>query len=301
MDRKKLFCFLLLAFPAIIFAEYSVRLEETVDKNKITIGDRVHADIKVVMPENFALVAPEKAETLGEWSIKDVQTYQDTKNLTKHIKYTLTAYTTGEILIPEITVKFLDSNQKEEQIKTQPVKIIIESVLDKVKGRPALRDIAPVMPLKVPVAVYLMWFLISLAAIAGAGIWYYFYRKKIAEEIPENLPPLIPPDVVALEELEKLKNSDLLKKGKIKEFYIKLIDIIRDYLSAVYKIETRDRTTSEIYSELKRKEHEKKKLAFIREFLGEGDLVKFAKFLPDEKICWQDFEVGKNIIIDKYV
>ena len=301
MDKRHLIIALSILMPTFLFAEYSVRLEESVDRNKATIGDRVNCDIKVVMPDGFALKLPDKVESLGEWSVKGIQAYQDKKDLSKHIKYTLTAYTTGELLIPEITVKFFDENQKEEEIKTQPVKITIESVLSKVKGPLGLRDIAPVMPLPVPASVYLMWFVIILLIIGSAGAGYYYYMKKNALLIPENLPPPVPPDQTALEALEKLKNSTLIKDRKIKEFYIQLVDIIRDYLSGVYRVESRDRTTGEIYSELKRREHDKKKLAYIREFLEEGDLVKFAKYFPDEKICWQDFETGTNIVKGKGV
>jgi len=295
---KKIFYLLLILFVSgvVMFADDNVKVEQAVDREKITIGDRIHFDIKVNIPQTYALQVPEKSENLGEWSVKDIQVYEDKKDLSKHIKYTLTAYTTGEMLIPETIVKYIDDKQKENQIKTQGMKVNIESVLSKVKGQPGLRDIAPVMSLEVPLSVYLMWFLLISVILAGAGIGYYYYKKSHAVTMPENLPPPIPPDVLAFEALEKLKNSNLIKDRKIKEFYIILIDIVRDFLKGVYGIETRDRTTSEIYSELKKKEHEKKKLAFIREFLEEGDLVKFAKYFPDEKICWQDFETGKNII-----
>ncbi len=61
-------------------------------------------------------------------------------------------------------------------------------------------------------------------------------------------------------------------------------------------IDTRDKTTGEIFHELKKKERDKKKLNYIREFLEEGDFVKFAKYRPDEKVCWQDFNTAINIV-----
>src|SRR5271157_2771331 len=147
---RRILPLILVLSAQVVYAGYSVRLEETTDKNKITIGDRINCDIKVVMPDSFSLKEPEKTAELGEWSVKEISAYEDKKDLSKHIKYTLTAYTTGEVLIPVITVKFFDDKQKEESIKTQPVEITIESVLSKVKGPLGLRDIAPVMALQVP-------------------------------------------------------------------------------------------------------------------------------------------------------
>lgn len=294
---RKIIIFLILLIAQVSFADDTVRIEQSVDVSTITIGDRINLDVKIFIPEDYALKEPERTETLGEWSVKDVRSYQDTKDTSKHIKYTLTAYTTGQITIPELAIKYIDNKQKESEIRTRSVNISIESVISKVKGQPALRDIAPVMKLKVPASVYIMWTAIILAILGLGGVFYYLYRKKKAKVLPEDLPPPIPPDVLALEALEKLKKTSLIKDGKIKEYYVILIDIVRDFLSGTYRIETRDMTTGEIMAGLKKKEHDKARLSYIRDFLEEGDLVKFAKYRPDEKDCWKDFETAREIVI----
>ena len=108
--------------------------------------------------------------------------------------------------------------------------------------------------------------------------------------------PSVPPYQTALEELAKLKNSGLLDEGKIKEFYITLTEIIRKYLGAVYSIDTLDKTTGEIYQELRQAVADKKALVFIKDFFEACDLVKFAKYRPEPKEAWEDFEKAKKII-----
>jgi hypothetical protein len=125
---------------------------------------------------------------------------------------------------------------------------------------------------------------------------YKRYRKNNVSNIKEPEKPKIPPDQTALAELLKLKESNLLKEGRIKEFYIALTDIIRDFISAKYSIATRDRTTAEIYHDLRTKMPDKKALSSIKDFFEICDLVKFAKYRPDETACLEDLESGKTIV-----
>ena len=100
----------------------------------------------------------------------------------------------------------------------------------------------------------------------------------------------------AITALETLKKSGLAEEGKMKEFYIALSDIIRTYLGAVYSVDTLDKTTGEIYRELRAEVADKKALVFIKEFFEDCDLVKFAKYRPEPKTAWADFERAERIV-----
>jgi hypothetical protein len=123
-----------------------------------------------------------------------------------------------------------------------------------------------------------------------------FYRKKKIGDIftEEGLPR--PPDEVAYERLEKLQAMNLLKEGKIKEYYVIISEIIRKYLEARYKITVLDKTTYELYCEMRRVSVDKKHISLIKEFLEECDLVKFAKYSPDEATISKDYETARRII-----
>lgn len=290
----------LLCFPAV-FSEQTaekVNLQSNTDKNVMTIGDNLLLYVNLTYPQNYKLAISSNPPDIKNWEVKelkkDIKPPKDNKEQLS-LTYTLTTFTTGEVLIPEIAFVYKDETGKENQIKTNPTKINVESMLEKNEDKGDIRDIVPPFYLRVSLMTYILWLLAISAVIYGLYFWYKRYRKNNVSNIKEPEKPKTPPEEIALAELEKLKNSNLLKEGRIKEFYIILTDIIRDFISAEYSIATRDRTTAEIYQDL-RKMPDKKALSNIKDFFEVCDLVKFAKYRPDEVSCLQDLESGKSIV-----
>lgn len=278
-------------------ADENVSASAKLDKNHITIGDQVNYTVTLASPLDYKLAAPEKKAQLGLWDVKDLKVFQEKKDkLYTYLNYTLAAFTTGEVTIPELTFQFTDNKNEQAGVTISSMPVTVESVLGLVKGAPALRDIKPPLYLKIPVGVYLLWIIIAAVILTGAWLWYQNYRKRLPQLPMGPVEPPVPPFQAAKEELEKLKNSNLVKEGMIKEFYIALTDIIRRYLGAVYSIDTLDKTTAEIYQLLRAGEQDKKALVLIRDFFEECDFVKFAKYRPEEKIIRQDFEKAEKIV-----
>lgn len=288
---------ILLSVFLTLNAEQSITASAKADKARITIGDRVNYLVTLASPRDFKFSEPQKQERLGPWDIKGLKTYQEEKDaLNTYLNYTLTTYTTGQVLIPEILFRFSAPDNSELTVKTSSLTITVESVLGLVKGEAGLRDLKPPLALKIPLAAILFWLAIITATLYGAWLWYQNYRKKLHPELFAPQVPVVPPLETATLELERLKNSGLLKEGRVKEFYIALSDIIRKYLGAIYSFEAMDKTTAEIYQSLKHKIANKKALIAVKEFFEECDLVKFAKYRPDEKTAWQDFNKADTIV-----
>ena len=98
-----------------------------------------------------------------------------------------------------------------------------------------------------------------------------------------------------MQQLEELKNKNLVEKGQIKDYYDSLSDILRYYVSRVYKIDGLEKTTKELFSLLKDKmdiENNRE----LRCFLINCDFVKFAKVIPSQEDTQKDFEQAKNFV-----
>jgi hypothetical protein len=283
--------------PVLFASTDNVSASAKLDTNRITIGDQVNYTVTLANPPDYTLSAPAKPAQIGQWDVKDLKVSQENKDkLYSYINYTLTTFTTGQVIIPEMTFQLTDNNNSQFNVAIQSVTVTVDSVLGLVKGTPGLRDIKPPLYLVIPLGVYLFWLLIAAVALTGAWLWYQNYRKRLPQLPAGPIVPPVPPFQAAKEELEKLRNSNLIKEGMIKEFYIALTDIIRKYLGAVYSIDTMDKTTAEIYQQLRAQEQDKKALILIRDFFEECDFVKFAKYRPEEKIIWDDFEKAEQII-----
>ncbi|MEI8218608.1 MAG: hypothetical protein WCG51_06155 [Elusimicrobiota bacterium] len=292
---KYILCGVLLLLASFAFAGQP-DVQFSVDRSTITIGDPVRGDIAVTLSSGTTLAPPEKPAEIGPWTVQDLATAPDSRDpLVTHIIYTLTTYTTGQVVIPPIAVVVDPAHA----LKTQPITITVASVLDTSAPAGDIRDIKPPLTMRLPLSAYVPWIVLALAILGGASWWYRRYQKRLAAKFPQPEVPRVPPEQLALERLAQLTASPLLSEGNIHEFYIILSDIIRDYLAGVYAIETRDMTTGEIYAQLRLKETDKKIRLNIKSFFDACDLVKFAKYRPDASGAGRDFEQAENIVTGK--
>jgi hypothetical protein len=285
---------LLLASP--LFAA-SLDINVKVDKDKITIGERIRYDVEVEYDEGITPEPLSIGENLGEFEIKDYRIEEPKKNKdgrwVSRVSYVLSAYTIGEFTIFPITVKYKDTNGAEHEISSDEIKINVE----KVKRNPDDKD--DIRPLKNPVEIksgFPRWLAVffALVIIAAVLTWVYFRRKKTL--VAKSILPPRPPEEMAFEELNALAGMRLVEKGLVKEYYIRMSDIIRRYIEARYKILALDRTTWELYQEMRIKRIERQHSDMIRDFLEECDLVKFAKYVPTQKEIEEIYKRAKEIV-----
>ena len=124
---------------------------------------------------------------------------------------------------------------------------------------------------------------------------YKYIKKKKRKPTQEEIIQSIPPKEYALKQLDELTALNLIENGHIKEYYDKLSDIIRFYVSRTYFVDGMEKTTTELYSMLKNKitlEQNRE----LKNYLINCDFVKFAKFIPDRDDIKKDFDTAKGFI-----
>ncbi len=136
-------------------------------------------------------------------------------------------------------------------------------------------------------------FILILAALAT--IAFIYFRKNKKQE-KKSFKPSKPPEEIAREALKVLKEMKLIEKGLVKEYYIRLSDIIRAYIENRYRIFAMDRTTWELFQEMKSKKIEHLHIDKINDFLEDCDMVKFAKYTPGEKEIEEAYKKAEEII-----
>ena len=120
--------------------------------------------------------------------------------------------------------------------------------------------------------------MLGVALIAGL-IWYY--RKRPEKEVViEAAKPGIPAHTLAVSKLKGLREKKLWQRGEVKQYYIELSDILREYIEKRYMIKTHEKTTDEIFAGLKYIDIAKENKNILRQILTLSDLVKFAKEKP---------------------
>ena len=118
----------------------------------------------------------------------------------------------------------------------------------------------------------------------GFRLWrkYDTYRKREKEE-PVDPELLRPADEVALEKLDEIKAAKIWKDGKVKEYQTELTDVVREYISRRFGVQSTEKTSDETLRAMKPL-IEKDLFERLKGMLQLADLVKFAKWhtTPDE-------------------
>lgn len=301
---KHLLVFLtvLTLIPALCFAkdaDFSDKLplevSASVDKDKVTIGDKITYTLTVQAPKNIEINFPEFAQNLGDFAVKDFGSSERGwfKAKTYRQWYVLDTYVSGKYLIPPSLIKYRKGGEEEwQEASTDEVSIEVESILESAEDKRDIREIAGPIEFLVKIPWY-VWVIIALIVLAIGFVFFLFKRKKAKSTI---IPPR-PAHEIAYEALEALRQKEYLKRKEYKLYYIELSDIVRRYLENRFNLRAPEMTTEEFLNSVKDDKalsYEHKSL--LRDFLSHCDLVKFAKYEPAEKEADLSFESAKKLI-----
>jgi len=296
--EKIVLLLLLFLINPLIAQQGKISISSGVDRDVITIGDLINYNISVAHDKAIKVEYPGLGVNLGAFEIRDYKIFEPEevdKKIVNKVEYVITTFDTGNYVIPPITVSYFSSDSIEKELKTDIIKIRVNSV--KPSEAKDIKDIKPPMEIKVDYRRYIYYGLAGLGAVLLACILiFYFKKRKRGEEIiPKRRKPIKPAHIEAIEELEKLINSNLLSDGRVKEFYIIISEIIRRYIENRYFIYALEMTTNQVYDSLYNIDVDKENIELIYEFLSSCDLVKFAKYIPEEdenkKVIEQAFDI----------
>ena len=260
-----------------------ISVESKVDKATITIGDRIIYTLIIKSDPEIKLDPIPLGSNLGTFEVKDYKSYPEEKDkdgkIINRSEYNITTFTTGEYVIPPIEIIYSDPKKEKKSISSERIFITVKSVGATQAEMEDIRGLKP--PINIKGGNQIFYIVLILIIAAAVSAWFYIRSKAKALKIPEIPEELKKPAwEVAYSELNELKESDLLKKKLIKQFYIILSEIIRKYIQRRFQIVALDRTTTEIKQELKGIKIDSKIIEQIHQFLLDCDLVKFAKFIP---------------------
>tara|TARA_B110000467_G_scaffold155868_1_gene168691 strand:- start:1715 stop:2341 length:627 start_codon:yes stop_codon:yes gene_type:complete len=141
---------------------------------------------------------------------------------------------------------------------------------------------------------WVLWLFVAVAALVVTGVAAWFVRRRLARRSEELAPPPPPPPhVVAWERLQRALG--LIHEAE--QFCTEVSQIIRVYLEERFNLHAPDRTTEEFLFELQSSQRlicEHKQL--LADFLGECDMVKFAKAEPPEQELLNLHEAASRLV-----
>ncbi|MHC1704590.1 MAG: hypothetical protein AB9846_11830 [Tenuifilaceae bacterium] len=281
---------ILIFFSVSVFSQESeidskITHSSTLSKGTIVIGDQVQYNISVIIPNNYKVTFPSYSDSLMKGVelvrsplLEEVKRKDDKKEFV--MKMIITSFDSGSYELPSAAIAVSDES-KTDTIKTNPLWLTVNTI----PRDTTLKDIYDIKaPIKEPLtfAEVAPWAFggILLAAIIFLLV-IYIRRRKQNKPFSFIQKPIDPPHVIALRELEKIRHEKLWVTENHKQYYTRLIDVIRVYIEGRYGIMAMEQTTDEILDELKLVGFNDKELFIsLDETLSLADLVKFAKYTP---------------------
>ncbi len=282
-------------------AGFEIRVDA--DPPKATVGDYITLQYLFLVPEGHKIRLPSVAATSGEFTIiesfpadalpvgpgespdqqAEPKVPADKSGVRSTASMVVTLYKLGEFQFPALQFALIDASGQEMMVESPPVTIQIESVLTEADSE--LKHLKTQAEIVEPVS-WLLWTAVGiLALILVALAWWLWQRGRRREELPSPRQPGLDAFAAAKAEIRDLLGRGLLEKGFVKQFYVALSEIVRKLLEAGYEIQTLEKTTDEIMESLRRGRDDSDpggEFTIIEQLLLEFDLVKFAKYIPNQ-------------------
>ncbi|RZK81000.1 MAG: hypothetical protein EOO92_06140 [Pedobacter sp.] len=276
---------LLLCFLGIGLKSFAqdTKVFARLDKASILLGDQTVLRLSAEIPANGKLTFPQLADTISA-KISIVETGKrdtlknDAGNWTISQAYTITSFDAGVQVIPAFSFTGNGVN-----LTTEPLPLQVQEV--KVDTTKAIFDIKQPITVSYTFMDWLadnyLWVLLSLLlVIVMIGLWFYYKKRKKAAPVATPVIPAVPDHVVALDQLNNLRERKLWQQDQVKEYHSELADIVREFLEKRYRIRAMEQTSDEILSGLKHMELTAENRSRLKQILILADLVKFAKQKP---------------------
>lgn len=258
--------------------------------DSVLIGDHFDLVMEVVSRDGYAVGFPTitnvgegKIELLEEGKIDTLSMGDGNYHLRK--KWRMTSFEPAMYNIDSLGVLYSDGRTVDTLYAPNALELAVQMIpVD--TAQKTIYDIK--QPLKMPILFgevvetgsMVLGVLVALAAVVMAVIVVVRRLRRKGDEVVK---PQEPAHVVAIRELEMLHNQKLWQNGKVKEYYSRLTEILREYLDGRYGVGAMEMTTDEIVVAMKGLSLTKKQSASLGELLTESDLVKFAKYIPAEE------------------
>ncbi|MFN8239523.1 MAG: hypothetical protein U0X39_02085 [Bacteroidales bacterium] len=265
-----------------------IKVTAAFDTSKIFIGDQIHYTVTIEKPAGYIVTSPVLKDSLESkieilsGPISDTTVLSNGFTRIVH-KYLVTCFDSGFYNVKPYFAEIVGNNQVKRFYSDYTPLEVTRVNITPADTSSAIFDI--VGPYKAPITVgeILPWVLAAI--VLAAAIWLAIklvrkLRKSKGEIIEKTI--LEPAHVIAFRELEKLNAEQLWQKGDTKLYYSRLTDILRQYIENRYAVPSLELTTAEtLYNLQKAGVPNDDSLKILRNLLTGADLVKFAKYVPE--------------------
>ncbi len=259
--------------------------------DSVTVGQRFHVAYRFSFPDSLTQLIPDRLEA-GTCRVVSIAWSEKPAGgrVERTAEVTFIPVDLDSSVVPANRFAFLAPAGDTVYAVSDAIEVPIRRIALDAKDTRPLKEQWTLPP------NYLLWALVGLGVLAlAAGIVWWIRRRRARRPVTAAAEVRLPPDLVALTELERIAGMGYLDRGEFKLYYTLVVDVVRRYLEARFGVEAMDRTSPELIREIHRRDAPVGDLAAL---LEEADLVKFAKLVPDRPAATAAIERARAVVVD---
>lgn len=278
-----------------------------INRSEMLIGHQAEVELSLEMTlENdwptidFPYKQDELAEGLEIVETTPVDTTQPDPNNQQLYKlsqrYTVTAFDSGLYNISRFPI-VVDG----DSLFSNPLQIAVNTV-EVDTTQTAIFDIKDIYDVELTWKDYfdLYGWIVLLVLLGGAlvvlAVYFINRRKRKEKEVVVAPEPVIPPHIIALDELSKMEAEKGWRSRPLKTYHTDLTDIVREYIEGRYRVPAHEQTSNEVLQNLRFADMSEDAALRLRHVLKLADMVKFAKEKPGESENERSFTFAREFV-----
>lgn len=288
--RKFLITVSALLITGLTLSAQEIRVTSKPDTSAILIGDQTGFTVTAEIPAGVSANLSSAADSLAGKIVILRRDPRDTAvsadgSMKITDRYLITSFDSGSYAIPPFYAGVASGDSLLKYFSDYSFLDVIRPDVAPQDTTDVIYDIIPPRGAPVTFREVLPWVVIAL--IAAVIVWLlarFLPRNPLRRFVRPPAPPE-PAHIVALRDLQVLREEELWQKGEIKEYYSRLSDILRRYIDGRFSISSPELTTDETVRMLQKAAVTTPgQMALVKELLSVSDMVKFAKYLPDSTV-----------------
>ena len=261
------------------FAQGNANVSARIDARQVLVGDQARLFIEVHNPSTSQLHWASIPDTFNNLEIVEkgkIDTVKNGDNTTYRQRLLITGFDSGMFKIPSFVFTVTPAGGTPYTIQTDSFPLLVQTVaVDTTKGFKGIKGIIYVKSSWLDYIWIIIAGIVFLALLVFV-IWYFIRNRK---QKPKPQGPVESLQDHVLRLLAELDAKQIWKK-QVKEYYVQLTDIVRNYIEQRFQTQAMELTTDELLTKALTLPEMQPYYELLSQILHTADLAKFAKFQP---------------------